>query len=55
MILAHGSGIDDILLFIVPVGIAVFALRAAEKRARSRMEAEGSPEQPAHPSEEPPA
>jgi hypothetical protein len=39
MILGHGSGIDDILLFIVPVSIAVFALRAAEKRARARLDA----------------
>lgn len=42
MVLAHGSGIDDILLFVVPVGLAMFALRTAERRARQRQEAEES-------------
>lgn len=41
MVLAHGSGIDDILLFVVPVGLAMFALRTAERRARERQNAEG--------------
>jgi hypothetical protein len=45
MVLAHGSGIDDILLFVVPVTIAIFALRAAEKRARARLDAEESSNQ----------
>jgi hypothetical protein len=40
MVIAHGSGIDDILLFVIPVGLAVFALRAAERRAKARLEAE---------------
>lgn len=37
-ILAHGSGIDDVLWFVVPV-VAVFTwLRVAERRARKRAE-----------------
>jgi hypothetical protein len=42
MVLGHGSGIDDILLFIIPVSIAVYALRSAEKRAQARLDAERS-------------
>ncbi|MGF1667855.1 MAG: hypothetical protein ACFCVC_16470 [Acidimicrobiia bacterium] len=42
MVLGHGSGVDDILLFIIPVSIAVFALRSAEKRAQARLDAEES-------------
>ncbi len=40
MILAHGSGIDDILMFGIPVVVAVIALRVAEKRAKARMESD---------------
>ena len=40
MVLAHGSGIDDILMFGIPVVVAVIALRVAEKRAKARIEAE---------------
>ena len=43
MVLAHGSGIDDILLFVIPVSIAIFALRSAEKRAKARLDAGESP------------
>ncbi|MDH4116092.1 MAG: hypothetical protein OEX04_01585 [Acidimicrobiia bacterium] len=38
MVLAHGSGVDDILLFVIPVTLALIALRVAERRARTRME-----------------
>lgn len=41
MVLAHGSGIDDLLMFVVPVALAVIGLRVAEKRAKARLEAEG--------------
>jgi hypothetical protein len=40
MILAHGSGIDDLFMFGIPVIGAVIALRVAEKRAQARLEAE---------------
>ncbi len=35
-ILAHGSGIDDILWFVVPVALVIGWLRIAERRARRR-------------------
>ena len=38
MILAH-AGMDHILLFVVPVALAVLAMRMVEKRARERAEA----------------
>ena len=34
--LAHGSGIDDVLWFVVPVLLAIAVLRATERRARRR-------------------
>ena len=41
VVLAHGSGIDDVLWFLIPVVIALFVLRRAEKRAsRSKPEAD---------------
>ncbi len=36
MIFAHYGGIDEIGLFLVPVVLAVVALRWAERRARRR-------------------
>lgn len=36
MILAHGSGIDDLAWFVVPVVLALVLLRLAERRARRR-------------------
>lgn len=39
-ILAHGSGIDDLILFVVLAGGSILALRAAERKARRRAEAE---------------
>lgn len=39
MIFAHGSGIDDVLLFVVPVLVALILLRTAERKARRRAEA----------------
>jgi hypothetical protein len=35
-VLAHGSGIDDVLLFVVPAVLAVILLRRAEQKARRR-------------------
>lgn len=35
-ILAHASGIDDILLFVIPAVAAIAAMRWAEIRARKR-------------------
>jgi hypothetical protein len=33
---AHGMYIDDILWFAVPVGLAIYGMRWAERRARAR-------------------
>ncbi len=38
--LAHQGGWDEILWFVVPAGLAVLALRWAERRARRRAEHE---------------
>lgn len=40
--MAHGSGIDDVLWFVVPVILAIGVLRVAERRARQRAEREPS-------------
>ena len=34
--LAHGSGIDDLIVFVVLAGGSILALRAAERKARRR-------------------
>ena len=33
VVFAHGSGIDDVLWFLVPVVLALIVLRRAERRA----------------------
>lgn len=38
--LAHGLYIDEILWFAIPVGLSLWVLRWAERRARARAEAE---------------
>jgi hypothetical protein len=38
VVLAHGSGIDDVLWFAVPVVAAIALLRLAERRARRNAE-----------------
>ncbi|HVR32502.1 MAG TPA: hypothetical protein VMS74_07310 [Acidimicrobiia bacterium] len=38
--LAHGLYIDDFLWFAVPVGLSLWGLRWAERKARARAEAE---------------
>lgn len=38
--LAHGFYIDEILWFVIPVGLALWVLRLAERRARERAESE---------------
>ena len=35
VVLAHGSGIDDVLWFLVPVVLALIVLRRAERRAKA--------------------
>jgi hypothetical protein len=40
MIFAHYGGIDEVGIFVVPVLLAIFALRWADKRARMRSGAE---------------
>ncbi len=37
-LLAHGTGVDDVLVFVGVVGVSVIALRVAERRARRRAE-----------------
>jgi hypothetical protein len=37
--LAHGLYIDDLLWFVVPVGLSLLALRWAERRAREKAQA----------------
>jgi hypothetical protein len=36
IVVAHGSGLDDIAWFVVPVVGVLIALRIAERRARAR-------------------
>jgi len=36
--IAHQGGWDEFLFFVVPVALGLWALRRAEKRARSRAE-----------------
>ena len=38
--LAHGLYLDELLWFAIPVGLALWVLRWAERRARTRAEAE---------------
>lgn len=38
--LAHGLYIDEFLWFAIPVGLSLWVLRWAERRARTRAEAE---------------
>lgn len=42
IVFAHGMYIDDILWFAIPVGLSLFLLRWAERKARARAEAEGA-------------
>lgn len=44
VVLAHGSGIDDLAWFVVPVVAALVLLRAAERRARRNAEGSGDGE-----------
>jgi hypothetical protein len=45
VVFAHGSGIDDVLWFLVPVIAALFVLRRAERRAaKSRQDEDASVE-----------
>ena len=36
LLLAHQGGWDEILMFLIPAGLAVYGLRWAERRARDR-------------------
>lgn len=40
--LAHGLYLDELLWFAIPVGLSLWVLRWAERKARTRAEAEGS-------------
>lgn len=40
MILAHGFYLDELLWFVIPVGLSLWVLRWAERRARQRGESE---------------
>jgi hypothetical protein len=40
ILFAHGMYIDDILWFAIPVGLSLWLLRWAERKARARAEAD---------------
>lgn len=40
--LAHGLYIDEILWFAIPVGLSLWVLRWAERKARARADAESA-------------
>lgn len=40
--LAHGLYLDELLWFVIPVGLSLWVLRWAERRARTRAEAEAA-------------
>jgi hypothetical protein len=40
IVFAHGLYLDELLWFVIPVGLALWAMRSAERRARARAEAE---------------
>lgn len=42
MILAHGTYLDDVLWFAIPVALSIVGLRWAERRARKRAESDES-------------
>ena len=44
MTLAHGLYIDDVLWFVIPVGLSILLLRWAERRARERNQDDDEPE-----------
>ena len=44
MLLAH-LGTDHILVFLIPVVLAILAMRLVEKRAKARAEESGAPEE----------
>ncbi len=43
--LAHGLYLDELLWFVVPVGLSLWALRWAERRAREKAESADTEEQ----------
>jgi hypothetical protein len=53
VVLAHGSGIDELAMFVVPVVVAVIVLRRAEQRARERIEGDRDPVHHPHPDDTP--
>ena len=42
IVIAHGSGLDDVLWFLIPVLLAFAWLRRAEKKAGDRAEQDSS-------------
>lgn len=51
LMVAHQGGWDEILMFVIPGALAVYALRWAERRARERAEADEAAEQSDTPGE----
>ena len=43
LVLAHGSGIDDVLWFLVPAALAMFVVRRAERRAARKASESADP------------
>lgn len=41
LLIAHGSGIDDLISFLVIVGVAAFFIRRADTRARANRDETG--------------
>jgi hypothetical protein len=53
VVFAHGSGIDDVLWFLIPVVLALFVLKRAERRAaQSRPEPDSVESAPSRPPEQ---
>ncbi|MEX1043502.1 MAG: hypothetical protein WD020_02590 [Acidimicrobiia bacterium] len=46
VLFAHGMYIDDILWFLIPVGLSLGLLRWAERKARARAEADTAQSEP---------
>lgn len=53
MTLAHHPAIGDLAIFLVPVVVAIVALRWAEKKARTRAEKEDALARDPSPDEQP--
>ncbi|HSJ27901.1 MAG TPA: hypothetical protein VLB67_06790 [Acidimicrobiia bacterium] len=45
IVFAHGLYLDELLWFVIPVGLALWAMKRTERRARARAEAENAQDQ----------